>query len=126
MHLRVDRYFRDAFIVSELIFCCSERPFACSFGFPRHAEQSTIRICHFFLPKATLESLLYSPGFQGYSNNLVPQLRIVAKRNNMLCHSPLANQVKSFPEIFSCGQRRMAVKVATRKCGVVHDIKEIQ
>ena len=71
---------------------------------PRDAEQSTIRIFHFFFPSAILESLLYSPGFQGYSNNLVPQLRIVAKRDNMLSLSPLANQVKRFPEIFSTFQ----------------------
>ena len=73
-------------------------------GFPRHAEQNTIRIFHFFLPRATLESLLYSPGFWDYSNNLVPETRIVAKRDNMLSLSPLTNQVKSFPEIFSTFQ----------------------
>ena len=58
----------------------------------------------FFLPRSSLESLLCSPGFQGYSSNLVPQIRIVAKRDNMLSLWPLANQVKSFPEIFSTFQ----------------------
>ena len=67
-----------------------------------------------------------------FSNNLVPQIRIIAKRDNMLPLSPLANQVKSFPETFSTFQtaflrkEKKAVKVASRKCGVVHDIKEQQ
>ena len=67
-----------------------------------------------------------------YDINLAKCLCIVAKRDNMLSLSPLANQVKSFPEICStfqiafCGKKRMAVKVATGECGVVHDIKEMQ
>ena len=64
MHLlRVDRYFRDASVVSELIFALNDSSRVLSVY---------IRIFHFFVPNATLESLLYAPGFQGYSNNLVP------------------------------------------------------
>ena len=59
---------------------------------------------HFLLPRSTLESLLYSPGIWGYTNNLVPQRRMFAKRNNMFSLSPLVIQVKSFPEIFSTFQ----------------------
>ena len=49
----------------------------------------------------------------------------------MLSLSPLANQVKRFPEIFSTLQialmrKEMAVNVATRKCGVVYHMKEMQ
>ena len=49
----------------------------------------------------------------------------------MVLLSPLANKMKRFPEIFSTFQialmrKEMAVNVATRKCGVGHDIKEMQ
>ena len=99
--LRVDRYFRDSFIESELIFDVVNdlsRVLSVSRSMLNRVPSGFF---HFFLPRATLESLLYFPGFQGYSNNLVPQIRTVAKRDNMLSLSPLANQVKSFPEIFS-------------------------
>ena len=55
-------------------------------------------------PRATLESLTcrtHFPGFEGDSNNLVTQIRIAAKRDNMLIRfHHWTNQMKSFPEIF--------------------------
>ena len=101
MHLLgVHRYFRAAFIVSESVFHVlndSSRVLSVSQGM-RFWETSRIfwtihsvsrgmlnRIpsgfCTSFLPRSTLECLLYSPGLKGYSNKLVPQIRIVAKRN---------------------------------------------
>ena len=53
-----------------------------------------------FFPKCTLVSLSYSAGFQGYSKKFVPQIRRVARRDNVLLLSPLVNPAKSFPEIF--------------------------
>ena len=81
--------------------CVSARPPEYSKLYSRFPEACwAIRIFHLFPP----ESLLYSPGFEGYSNKFVPQLCIVAKRDNMLSLSWLANKVKSFPEIFSTFQ----------------------
>ena len=57
MHLlRFDRYFRDAFIVSELVFVVNDF----SRGFPSHAEQNTIWILYFSSQVHTWQSLVLS------------------------------------------------------------------
>ena len=74
------------------------------------------------------ESLVLTWAFRVSSNNLFPQIRRVGRRDDMLLLSPLANQVKSFPEIFSNisdwfraeRQGCLLEKVAAGKCGVVH------
>ena len=130
MHLpRVDRYFRYAPVVSEMILVLNDSSRVLSVSRSMLNRVPSGFFISFF-PKPYL-SLWYSPGFWGYSKNLFPQIRIVANRENMVLLSPLANQMKRFPEIFSTFQialmrKEMAVNVATRKCGVVHDIKEMQ
>ena len=46
-----------------------------------------IRSLYFFLPRSTLESISHSPGFRVTRRN-VPQIRCVARRNNMRQLSP--------------------------------------
>ena len=73
-------------------------------GFPWLAEQNNFQNLYSFRRGSTLESISYSPGFQGYSKNVVPWIRCAARRDNTLLLSPLENLVKSFPEIFSTSQ----------------------
>ena len=92
-------------------------------GFPRHAEQGTILILYFFLPRSSLESLLYFTGFEGYSINFVPQIRFQVNRDNMLLLSLLAMRSSRHLRLISCGTKRMTVgEVAAGKCSVVHDV----
>ena len=124
VHIRVDRYFRDAFIVSELVFDVLN-------DFSRVLSVSRDMLNR--IPYGFFISFFPGPHLRvTCTHRAFRVIRIVAKRENMLSLSPLANQVKSFPEIFStfqiaaCGKKRLSVKVATGKCGVVHDIKGMQ
>ena len=56
--------------------------------FPNFADQNHIRSSYFFLPRFTLESISFSPDFQGYLKNLVSQIRCAARRDNMCLLSP--------------------------------------
>ena len=56
--------------------------------FSKFAEQNNIQSLYSFLPRFRLESISYSPGFECYSKNFVPQIRCVARRDNMCLLSP--------------------------------------
>ena len=72
-------------------------------GFPRHAEQNTIRILSFCFLMSTLESLSYSPVLrlleQSYPFNTLSR---ETRQHTLL--SPLVTRAKSFPEFFSTSQ----------------------
>ena len=68
-----ERLFACTLGFPRLAFLRDLQDFLChTLGFPRHAEQNNFQSLYFFLPRSTLESLLYSPGFKGYSNNFSP------------------------------------------------------
>ena len=68
--------------------CVSERQISRVFWtihnsrFPKFAEQDNSR-------SSSLESVSYSPDFQGYSKNVVSQIRCAARRDNVRLFSPL-------------------------------------
>ena len=55
----------------------------------RLAEQNNVQSLYSFLPKSTRENTLYYPGIEGYSKNLVPQVRHIARRDNMRLLPPV-------------------------------------
>ena len=56
--------------------------------FPTFADQNHIRSSYFFLPRFSLESISYSPGFLFTWRIFVSQIRCAARRDNMCLLSP--------------------------------------
>ena len=126
--------FPRRFYRAQVVHSCFERLFACTLGFPKLAFLRDLQnfLCHTLGFPSTLESISHSPGLLGYSKNFVPQIRLVARRDNMLLLSLLVNQARSFPEICSTFQiaflRKekgwLLEKWLQEKYGVVHDVKK--
>ena len=69
-------------------------------GFPRHAEQNTIRDFVFLSSKLHTEESLVLPGLSGLLGWFCPTDTLSRETTHMLLLSPFAIQAKSFPEIF--------------------------
>ena len=131
--LGVDRYFRDAFIVSESVFHVLNdfsRVPSVSRGMLNRIPSE---FCMSFFPGPHLRVSCTYWAFM--VTRIILSHRYALSRNETTCfcfrrwRSKRRAFLGSFRhlKLLSCGKKRMAVgKVAAGKCGVVHSVKEMQ